>query len=131
MLKKRFEKILILIIISILMINFIGTNVVMAATTPSPSTDVIKNADAEIKKLAKDTTALENEKKAAENMDKTSIWGGLLDGVVGIITYGAKLLFVGVGGAAQYLATIVGDSAGSTEEIAMLTPEDILFNKFL
>ena len=128
MLKKRFEKILILIIISILMINFIGTNVVMAATTTS-TTDVVKNADAEIEKLAKDTTALEKEKKAAENMDNTSVWGGILDGVVGIATYGFKLIFLGVGGAAQYLATIVGDSAGSTEEIAMLTPEDILFNK--
>ena len=123
MLKKRYEKLLILLILSMLMFNFISTNVVMAAS------NTIGNIQYNMEDLAKDTSDLEKELKVAQQMDWSNIIGGMLDGIVGILTYFERFKVIIVGGVCQFLATVVGESAGSTESMTVISPEDILFNK--
>ena len=149
MLKKRVNKLLILIILSMLMFNFIGTNVVMANydfsaqpvftianngggggsyDSSSSQTKTPTGKDDGMKDIVEDSTGLDKEMEVAGKISWDNI-GVALDGIVGILTYFERFKVVIVGGVCQFLATVVGESAGSTESITMLAPEDILFNK--
>lgn len=138
MLKKRSGKLLIVLIISILMFNFIGSNVVMANGTditkvPNTTTTTTTQSNAVKDLNLPNTSDLDAEMAIAQKIDYSAL-GILLDGYVGYRTYLQKVLLVVVGGVLQFLATMVGESAGTTEEsgsysITMVSVEDILFNK--
>ena len=139
MLKKRNVKLLILIIISTLMFNFIGSNVVMATNTeldkvPNMTTTTTTQTNAVKDLNLPNTSDLDAEMAIAQKIDYSAALGILLDGYVGYKTFEQKAILVIVGGVLQFLATMVGESAGTTEEagsysITMVSVEDILFNK--
>lgn len=126
MLKKKCEKILMLILLSMLMFNFIGTNVVIAA--PDGET-IASQATANLLEMAQDDDWLNAELKVAQQMDWSNIAGGALDAIVGTLTYFERFKVIIIGGVCQFLGTVVAESAGTTESITFISPEDILFNK--
>lgn len=161
MIKKDVKRILLFSIISIMMFNFIFSNLsfatdeddytksdtdyeqeatqnqkvdVQTQTTSSGSSkqSTTYNESAEvkeaIKKLNVSSDGLDAEMAVANSMDKTII----LDGLVGIFTYFEKVKIVIVGGVFQFLATVVGESAGTVNNggtLSIITPGDILFNR--
>ena len=175
MIKTKIWKILICLIISILMFNFIGTNISLAGratraqagvavgSTPTPTPEPTKaqtdtpatstdpapdpsesnagNGSSTPNLGTSSTTDGNNykfdskEQKLAEQIDYTAaggkVVGALIDGVAGIITWVPRILVIIVGGVCQFLGTVVGESAGTTETgiVTMIAPEDILFNK--
>ena len=130
MLKKRSEKLLMLILLSMLVFNFIGTNVVTAATTTTGGTFTSKDGvQYDMSKVVGSTTDHDAEIAIAEQMDWGNVAGGALDGIVGMLTYFERFKVLIVGGICQFLGTVVAESAGATEKITVISPEDILFNK--
>ncbi len=145
MIKTKNGKILICLIISILMFNFIVTNVSFAGgteqTIPTVSDPASENegtaSNTGINTDYDDVNYKFNskEQKLAEQIDYTAVGGkvvgALIDGVAGIITWVPRILVIIVGGVFQFLGTVVGESAGTTESgvFTMIAPEDILFNK--
>ena len=162
MIKKDVKRILLFSIISIMMFNFIFSNLsfatdeddytksdtdyeqeatqnqkvdVQTQTTSSgsgskQSTTYNESAEVKeaIKKLNVSSDGLDAEMAVANSMDKTII----LDGLVGIFTYFEKVKIVIVGGVFQFLATVVGESAGTVNNggtLSIITPGDILFNR--
>lgn len=163
MIKKDVKRILLFSIISIMMFNFIFSNLsfatdeddytksdtdyeqeatqnqkvdVQTQTTSSgsgsgkQSTTYNESAEVKeaIKKLNVSSDGLDAEMAVANSMDKTVI----LDGLVGIFTYFEKVKVVIVGGVFQFLATVVGESAGTVNNggtFSVITPGDILFNR--
>ena len=162
MIKKDVKRILLFSIISIMMFNFIFSNLsfatdeddytksdtdyeqeatqnqkvdVQTQTTSSGSSSkqsTTYNESAEvkeaIKKLNVSSDGLDAEMAVANSMDKTII----LDGLVGIFTYFEKVKIVIVGGVFQFLAKVVGESAGTVNNggtLSIITPGDILFNR--
>lgn len=122
MIKKDVKKILLLIIISMIMFNFIFSNVSLANSTTS---DPMKSQSG---LSISDTSGLDAEMETASKLDKTVV----LDGLVGIFTYFEKVKVVIVGGVFQFLATVVGESAGTVSNegtFSVITPGDILFNR--
>lgn len=122
MIKKDVKKILLLIIISMIMFNFIFSNVSLANNTTS---DPVKSQSG---LSISDTSGLDAEMETASKLDKTVV----LDGLVGIFTYFEKVKVVIVGGVFQFLATVVGESAGTVSNegtFSVITPGDILFNR--
>lgn len=122
MIKKDVKKILLLIIISMIMFNFIFSNVSLANSTTS---DPVKSQSG---LSITDTSGLDAEMETASKLDKTVV----LDGLVGIFTYFEKVKVVIVGGVFQFLATVVGESAGTVSNegtFSVITPGDILFNR--
>lgn len=116
MIMKNVKKILLSFIISILMFNFICSNVVNATSNTNASTN------------ASDTAEVKSEQEFSLNFNFTSS----LDGLVGIFTIFERVKIVILGGVFQYLGTLVGESAGTTynaNALTIITPEDILFNK--
>ena len=127
MLKKKCKKLLMLILLSMLMFNFIGTNVVMSAT-PDGAT-IANQAYANLLTMATDDSYLNAELMVAQQMDWSNIAGGALDAIVGTLTYFERFKVIIIGGVCQFLGTVVAESAGTTESITFISPEDILFNK--
>lgn len=122
MIKKDVKKILLLIIISMIMFNFIFSNVSLANNNTS---DPVKSQSG---LSISDTSGLDAEMETASKLDKTVV----LDGLVGIFTYFEKVKVVIVGGVFQFLATVVGESAGTVSNegtFSVITPGDILFNR--
>lgn len=114
MIMKNVKKILLSFIISILMFNFICSNVVNATSNTSATVT--------------DTAEVKSEKEFSSSFNITSA----LDGLVGIFTIFERVKIVILGGVFQYLGTLVGESAGTTynaSALTIITPEDILFNK--
>lgn len=148
MLKRRMNKLLILIIVSMLMFNFIGTNVVMASSdfyaepvltiasnngtsygSGTTQTQTPTGTQDNMASIVEDSSGLDQEMAVAAKMDLGDAGLLVLDGIVGILTYFERFKVIIIGGVCQFLATVVGESAGSTESITMVSPEDILFNK--
>lgn len=127
MIKGRLGKILILLIVSILMFNFISSNVVMGTsntgneqtiTEAPPTAGVVGNSG-----------GIMDEIDIAETIsDGASL---VADGLVGIFTYFERIKIIIIGGVLQFLGTVVGESAGTSNSgtLTVITPEDILFNR--
>lgn len=140
MIMENVKKILLSFIISILMFNFICSDVVNATSTTnteantnvnsntSTNTNTNENTNTNTNTNSSDSQETKSEKALAEKLSPTSV----VDGIVGIFTIFERLKIVILGGVFQYLGTIVGESAGTTYNanvLTVITPADILFNK--
>ena len=124
MIKERVKRILILVIISMLAFNFICSNVVMADTTNTTTTTATQK-DPALELNPSDPSGLEEEMEVAGKINIATA----ADGLFGIFTYLERLKVVIIGGVCQFLGTVVATSAGTTNDITLVTPEDILFNR--
>lgn len=136
MVSERVKKILIILVISMLSFNFIGSNVVMAINDPSIVQPVIEVTNSSNTTNSNNKLSMNNVKSPLNNnemkvAESTNVIGTLADGIFGIFTYLERIKIVIVGGVFQLLGSVIATSAGTTsnDTITVITPEDILFNR--
>lgn len=151
MVNERVKKILIILVISMLSFNFIGSNVVMAINDPSlvesvtgdTTSSSTSSSSSSTSSSSSSSTTKTNEQLSINNVksplkdselkiaESTNLIGTLADGIFGIFTYLERIKIVIVGGIFQLLGSVVATSAGTTsnDTITVITPEDILFNR--
>ena len=128
-------KVLITLIISIIMFNFICSNTVMAVYAGETLTSTVQIADLVESNpsiqtgTTSQTQASKDESLMTQAMD---LGKDALDGIVGIFWKMVASFPVIVGGAMHFIGNSVGQSAGSSNEAQSnkyITAEDILFNR--
>ena len=136
--KNRCMKILAIIVLSVMILNYISVDVVFAedglgGTGNSPTTSNNKKGEDPGAKVG----SAEAKKKEEDLIEKASklsagdVVGTAIDGIVGIGTTLLRVEVLLIGFAGQMLATVTANSAGTLENgtINTVTPDQILFNR--
>lgn len=123
--KNKCIKILSSLILSIIMLNYIGSTVLATSAAGGGTTSAPSPLSAEARQ---EQTYIEQASKAlSENFG-----GTIIDGIVGVMTILFRLQAMLLGFALQALTTLTANSAGTMENgkvVNLVTPDQILFNR--
>lgn len=121
--KKYVKRVLIICIISMIMFNFIFSNVSIASEAM---------IDSATQKMGGNTSEIKKEEETAKSILGNALT--IVDGIAGVYLNLIKVPLVLLVTAFQYLGTVLGESAGTLDDSGMtvfnmITPREILFNR--